>query len=120
MGSKGLAFLLMSATVSGVCATPGTMSSGSTHLSNSKWVSSPLADGFIASRSDGGLAVPSKLSVRPSSGTQLGAFPALSGKGGGFMSDLLLGAALFLQETQTPLDREIQEIVSQNFYSYWD
>ncbi|GEM_PF-3885275 len=36
------------------------------------------------------------------------------------MEDMILGAALFLQATQSPLDREIQAIVSRNFESYWD
>ncbi len=40
--------------------------------------------------------------------------------GGGFMEDMILGAALFLQATQSPLDHQIQAIVSRNFESYWD
>jgi len=60
--------------------------------------------------------------AKPSSGMiGLGDLSAVGPKGGGaFMEDLMLGAALYLQATQTPLDQEIQAIVSRNFESYWD
>lgn len=37
-----------------------------------------------------------------------------------FADDLLVGAALLLQAVQSPLDREIQEVTSLRFESYWD
>lgn len=36
------------------------------------------------------------------------------------LDDILVGAALLLQSAQSPLDRDIQEIVSSKFESYWD
>jgi len=60
--------------------------------------------------------------VKSSAGTiSVGDMAAMGVKAGGaFMEDMILGAALFLQATQSPLDREIQAIVSRNFESYWD
>ncbi|MCD9087334.1 hypothetical protein [Stenotrophomonas sp. SY1] len=123
MVNKGLAFLLMSATASGVGTPAGAMSAGSLAQSASaRWVAPSLGESSALSKSDSNLAVHISKAIRPSAGTLVrGDLAALGGKcGAGFMSDLLLGAALFLQEAQTPVDRKIQEIVSQNFYSYWD
>lgn len=36
------------------------------------------------------------------------------------IEDVMIGAALMLQSVQSPMERDIQEIVSAKFESYWD
>ncbi len=43
-----------------------------------------------------------------------------AGSGAVPIEDLLLAAVSFLQVNETKLDREVQEIVSANFETYWD
>lgn len=65
---------------------------------------------------------PGKGVTNSSSGSiGVGEMPGIALKGSGaFIEEMLLGAALYLQATQSPLDHEIQAIVSRNFESYWD
>lgn len=126
MLQKGLAVLLMSATAgtAGPAAaaywTSGSHSNAPTVFGARKLyplnsASSSKRDRVPGEKTSGSIA-------KSSSGTiGIGDLSALAVKGGGaFMEDLILGAALYLQATQTPLDREIQAIVSRNFESYWD
>lgn len=126
MLQKGLAVLLMSATAgsAGPAATaywtsgsilhaPATFGAQKLYPVNN--ASSSRRDRMPGEKTTGTIA-------KPSSGMiGLGDLSAVGPKGGGaFMEDLMLGAALYLQATQTPLDQEIQAIVSRNFESYWD
>lgn len=126
MVNKGLAaVLLMSATAGGVQAAPS-QALRAVHLAHSsggqgqghgfiKAESSSRPDRFVGEKTLPG-------DVKYSSGSfSVGDMSSLGLKSSGsFNADMLLGAALFLQAAQTPVSREIQEIVSENFEDYWD
>lgn len=128
MFNKGLAVLLISATASAsapAAAPHWTSGTGAPSFAHQGFTGHKLfpVDSTSSSRRDRipGEKVGAGI-VKSSAGTfSMGDMAAMGVKaGGGFMEDMILGAALFLQATQSPLDRQIQAIVSRNFESYWD
>lgn len=65
---------------------------------------------------------PYRRSVNFSAGSfVMGDFAATSSRlSNRLVEDILVGTALLLQSMQSPMDREIQQVVSSKFESYWD
>lgn len=65
---------------------------------------------------------PYRRSVNFSAGSfAMGDFAAIGSRSDRrFVEDVMVGAVLVLQSVQSPLDREIQQVASSKFESYWD
>ncbi|WP_349984441.1 hypothetical protein ABRP17_016680 [Stenotrophomonas sp. WHRI 8082] len=124
MVNKGFAaVIIMSATAGGVQADVSKLCPQWTHSVGANVSGQGVIKAANSSRPDrvvGERTLPGD--VKYSSGSfAVGDISSLMLKSSGsFSADMLLGAAMFLQASQTPVSRDIQEIVSEHFESYWD
>lgn len=125
---KMIAFLAMASATATLtpAATASGVSNGSIPIGGPIFVS-----GYKRSYATGSVSRPDRFAgeasllrryVSGSSGSfSLGDFAAVGSRDTlRVVNDFLVGAAIVFQSIQTPLDRDIQEVVSENFELYWD